>query len=705
MQAAHDGQLTPRKVYRRLALIGLFTLMLCISARTQPQAAYAAQPTLAQPAAAPQHDATAASASDSTATPTSCDEGSVRNAIAAAGDAGGTVIFTGDCTISLTAPLTVTSGMSLTIDGGGYHVTLDGGGTTQIVVVRQNAALLLNRLTLTHGYAYNQHGNGGTLTNAFGGAINNAGQLTIVDSTLISNTASGQVGGAGQPYGGGGGAGIGGAIFSGSESSAVTIVNSTLVSNTATGGNGGFNTGDSSCYNGDGGGLTGGSSTLCGGGYDGGFGGGGGAGGYGNPGRGGYGGGGGGSYGSGATGGGTGGRFDGGGGAGLGGAVFGDGTVLIVNSTIVGNSVVGGASRDDGQAGQGLGGGIYISGTLGLTNSIVAANDGNTAPDLVATHSISSSNVVGGDPRLGPLGDNGGPTETMLPQSDSPAVATGDPNVCQVGLVSGLDQRGAERPTRTCDAGAVDTGGVPPRTLQLILSAPATIRVGELFSVTASVQDISGTLAADYAGTVALGDSDPSIQVVLPPPHRFTTGPNGDNGVYTFGGLVLRTPGTQELTVVQTSASAKGTAVRGGYADTAVQASDCTEGTLQGKLDAQGSMGGAVAFNQDCSISLTVPLTVSSGMSVTLDNGGHRVTLDGQGTTQVFVIQQGAALALDGLTLIRGYANNASGQTPDHAFGGAINNAGQLTVLHSTLVDNIAVAQRDGASAKAGAIL
>ena len=56
------------------------------------------------------------------------------------------------------------------------------------------------------------------------------------------------------------------------------------------------------------------------------------------------------------------------------------------------------------------------------------------------------------DPHLGPLADNGGPTPTMLPAADSPAVDAGDNN----GAPS-VDQRGTLRPLGgTVDIGAVE---------------------------------------------------------------------------------------------------------------------------------------------------------------------------------------------------------------------------------------------------------
>jgi hypothetical protein len=73
----------------------------------------------------------------------------------------------------------------------------------------------------------------------------------------------------------------------------------------------------------------------------------------------------------------------------------------------------------------------------------------------------------GGDPGLGPLGDNGGATQTMLPESASPLVDGVPIEGCQANGATGItsDQRGLSRPSgEGCDVGAVEVqvGSVPP---------------------------------------------------------------------------------------------------------------------------------------------------------------------------------------------------------------------------------------------------
>ncbi len=364
-----------------------------------------------------------------------------------------------------------------------------------------------------------------------GGGIYSVGTLTIADSTLSGNQAvgaAGQVGSStGAGGGGGGGAGLGGAIFS---IGTVTLVNSTLSGNQAVGGAGGRGYPNHGSFFGSGGnggeqtGGSGGRSYYAGGsrsgnpGQAGGFGGGGGGGaggtgtghdGYGYGGAGGFGGGGGG--GGGLTPGGSGGKggvsafgggkgglaiasgaAGGGGGAGLGGAIFvNSGTLKMLDSTIDGNTALGGAGGigafsgpntdpSKGTAGSGIGGGVFNnSGTVTLSNSIIAADVGNSSQDVYGSFSSSGHNLVGvidstssgwvssdltGTPssplnaRLAPLGSYGGPTQTMTPLPGSLAIGQGDPNPGEHARSARVRPRQQRRYRRLPDA-AVAPGG------------------------------------------------------------------------------------------------------------------------------------------------------------------------------------------------------------------------------------------------------
>lgn len=153
---------------------------------------------------------------------------------------------------------------------------------------------------------------------------------------------------------------------------------------------------------------------------------------------------------------------------GNGGALYNlSGTMNVTNSTIWGNSAI--RTRFDS-------GGIYNDGTaVTLRNTIVANNTNYQCYDNQNTLSADSYNLdddgscgnatqktvaaIG----LGPLQDNGGPTQTLLPKLGSAAIDAGDDNVCAaiVGQpnygAGSKDQRGWLRPQLYhCDVGAVE---------------------------------------------------------------------------------------------------------------------------------------------------------------------------------------------------------------------------------------------------------
>ncbi len=271
--------------------------------------------------------------------------------------AGQTCLLTniGDGTFGPSALLV--SNLTVTIDGGTNAITISqsntnsGTGGMRHFYVTSNGNLTLKNLTVSGGFA---KGGDSVATGAagLGGAIVNAGTVNLVSCLLAGNTARGGSGSGGKNGGGGLGS----------------------------------NSSNDNHYNG--GGPNGGSGNN---GDPGGFGGGGGGSGDISGGLGGFGGGGGNGDANGKRGG-----FGGGsplglaggfgaslGGAGLGGAVFNyGGTVSATNSTLTGNSVVGGSDAGsglDGSAnGSGYGGAIFnLNGRVTTLNATLA---NNTAP-------------------------------------------------------------------------------------------------------------------------------------------------------------------------------------------------------------------------------------------------------------------------------------------------------------------------------------
>lgn len=104
-----------------------------------------------------------------------------------------------------------------------------------------------------------------------------------------------------------------------------------------------------------------------------------------------------------------------------------------------------------GNTGSDLGTPFDSAGDVSVEYSLIG--DHGDDPLIVAALAAGTGNLIGADPLLGPLADNGGPTRTHLPQAGSPAIDAGDP------AFSGLatDQRGRARISGPrIDIGAVE---------------------------------------------------------------------------------------------------------------------------------------------------------------------------------------------------------------------------------------------------------
>ncbi|NBB78871.1 MAG: hypothetical protein GVY36_05415 [Verrucomicrobia bacterium] len=146
-----------------------------------------------------------------------------------------------------------------------------------------------------------------------------------------------------------------------------------------------------------------------------------------------------------------------------GGGIYIDGTLTLDQSTLSGNSAANGGgiyntdtltltqSTLSGNSAADDGGGISNFGTLTLTNSIVAGNTAPSGANIEGTPDGASQSHTTGDPLLAPLGDYGGPTQTMPPLAGSPAIDAAD-----IDDPGGTDQRGFPRFV----GGALDIGSV-----------------------------------------------------------------------------------------------------------------------------------------------------------------------------------------------------------------------------------------------------
>jgi hypothetical protein len=412
---------------------------------------------------------------------------------------------------------------TVTIDGG-TGVTLDGNHASGVLQVDSGVQATLDHVTITHGNGPGFPGGGG--------GIANYGALTMTNSTISANSAGADASGGG--------------IF---NTGALTVSNCTLEANSAIGGGGIYNDrGTVTVTNST---LSANSASLDGGGIDN-------------------------SSGTLTVSNST---FSANSGVSEGGGIGNSGTLTVSNSTFSANSASVGGGIDNhanltvsnstlAANSADLGGGIFSfappPSVVVVQNTILAGNSTSATyggPDIAgAVDSSSSYNLVGIadstfsgisngsqgnqigspsnpiDPLLAPLGDQGGPTQTMALLPGSPTLNAGDPS--QAGVA---DQRGAVR------SGGVYIGAFQASAASFVITAPDTATTGVAFDVSVAVVDSFGRLAVGYTGTIRFSSTDSDPGVILPPDYTFGA---SDGGMATFSaGVTLFTPGEQTLTV------------------------------------------------------------------------------------------------------------------------------------------------------------
>ena len=214
-----------------------------------------------------------------------------------------------------------------------------------------------------------------------------------------------------------------------------------------------------------------------------------------------------------------------------GGGIYNIGTLTVTNSTLSGNSATGDSS---------IGGGIYNIGTLALTNVTLADNSASDGGNIYNTSDLTIGNTIlsngdlfnnGGtvtsqgynlssdasgpnngstdllntDPQLGPLADNGGPTQTRALGQGSPAINTGNTALT-------TDQRGVARPFGAADdigafeSDAPTTSDVSGTTVTgkaigiILVSDP----VGATFEITSGPSNGTAVITANSDGRTRL---------------------------------------------------------------------------------------------------------------------------------------------------------------------------------------------------------
>ncbi len=375
-----------------------------------------------------------------------------------------------------------------------------------------NSTLTNNSATATVGN--NRRGDGG-------GIFNNIGTVNVTNSTLTNNSAT--------ATGGSNNSGYGGGIFN--HTGTVNVTNSTLTNNsaTATGGSNNFGRGGGifnsflgilGTVNVTNSTLTNNSATATGGSNN----------------------------------------------EAWGGGIFNDilSTVNVTNSTLANNSAT---ATGGSMTNVGYGGGIYIfGGTVNVKSTIVALNSvtGSSVmagPDVIGTFTSQGYNLIGKrdgstgftngsmqdqigsiampiDPLLGPLANNGGPTQTMALLPGSPALDKGISN----GLPT--DQRGF---ARTLDFPAISNAaggdGTDIGAVEGVASMLA-VQVGDpavcldpngLVGVTVTVNNPNPIAAvSSFTATLPTGLTAVAGTCVADTPGLCTIAPNG--GAVTWNG-------------------------------------------------------------------------------------------------------------------------------------------------------------------------
>ena len=198
--------------------------------------------------------------------------GTLRQAIsdAASGD---TITFNAGMTVTLSGTQ-LTIGKNLTIDGdlnddGTADVTVDANNSSRVFSINSGNTVLFDGLVITKGILVSSGGDESTsAANSWGAGIANSGTLTIRNSSITENKASGGGGGGGDyggNYAGGGGGGggfgtksggaggfSGGAAFNATSASGITGGRGAGGSATAGGAGGGSSGGVGGSYSGGG---------------------------------------------------------------------------------------------------------------------------------------------------------------------------------------------------------------------------------------------------------------------------------------------------------------------------------------------------------------------------------------------------------------------------------------------------------------------
>jgi len=389
--------------------------------------------------------------------------------------------------------------------------------------------------------------------------------------------------------------------------------------------------------------------------------------------------------------------------SGSGGGLFNAGTATLTNCTISGNSAgapanggglanVGGTTTltnctVSGNFGSYCGGLYNYGGTATLTNTIVAgqASGGNTFGGY-----SGSNNLVGGNPLLAPLGNYGGPTQTMPLLPGSPAIGMGT-------AVSGVttDQRG-ERLDSPPDIGAFQSQGFA--LTRVAGSTPQTSQIGTPFAnplaVTVKannpIEPVDGGVVS-FANTTTQG----ALAILSAPSAvvgggQAATSAEPDNAVGSYT-VVASATGTSPVSFDLTNA---GPVLTGLAVNTTIDSLFPGAGLLSLRLAiafANSHSSGISPITFDPTVfagAQTITLTgselelSSTTETETITGPSAGVTVSGGGLSRVFQVDPGVNASISGLTITGGDAT--------FAYGGGLYNQGTTALTNCTVSGNSA---------------
>ena len=253
-----------------------------------------------------------------------------------------------------------------------------------------------------------------------------------------------------------------------------------------------------------------------------------------------------------------------------------------------------------------------MSGNSGSDCSGKITDDGHNLQSGDKTCGFTDQAVTG-DPKLGPLADNGGLTQTMALGPGSPAIGAGDPAICRLAAVGDIDQRGSPRNSsvrQACDIGAYDTGTTasPPSGATTIIDRnPDTITAdgSSTATITVTARDAAGNRIRVGGATVTLQTTLGSLSAVT------------DNGDGTY---------TATLTAGTVSGNARVTGKINGQAITDVAGVDLEPGPPSGTTTVINSDEQRIPANGTSTATITVTAIDKFGNDI--DVGGATVVLN-----------------------------------------------------------------------------